>query len=122
MLKASEELLAIIVAALDPRTLASLRQSSFYHHLADLKLCCDIDWDLLANVDRRDEANVGQEHGCYTINEKNASFIIIIARPSTKYAWSVALIRIDSGQRLNDITLSVKLNSSNKWKLVRDAL
>jgi len=42
VLEASEGLLAVIVAALDPRTLASLRQPPFHHHSADLGLCCGI--------------------------------------------------------------------------------
>jgi len=125
VLEASEGLLAIIVVALDPRTLASLRQPSFHHHLVDLELCCAIDRGLSIDVDRRGEANVEQEHDCYTSNGENASSIITIARPFTKYAWSAALIRIDSRQGLGDITLgglSVKLNSSGERKPTKDAL
>lgn len=78
-LRQAERLSTLISTALDHRILTFLSQSLFHHHSADLELCCNIDWDLSADADCRDEASVEQEHNCYTINEENVSFFIIIA-------------------------------------------
>lgn len=78
-LRQAERLSTLISTALDHRILTFLSQSLFHHHSADLELCCNIDWDLSADADCRDEASVEQEHNYYTINEENVSFLIIIA-------------------------------------------
>jgi len=87
-LRRAEGLLALISAALDSRTLTSLRQPSFHHCSVDLGSCCGIGWGLSAGADRRGEANAGQEHGCYTTNGENASPLITTPGPSNKYAWT----------------------------------
>ena len=58
-LRRAKGLMALNLAALDPRTLTFRRQPLFYHRSADLGVCCDIGRGPLAGADRRGEAIAG---------------------------------------------------------------